>query len=333
MKLPRTLLAVTFLTGLLSLGPLVGALVPAAQASELSDQRVQVREIAAQVAALDLQLEASVARYAEAAQDLDYLQRQIGDNQKELDFARVQLRLAGQDLDQRAEALYKQGSASFLDVVLGSSSFDELLVEVDYFRRVGRRDADIVAAVERHGKRVAAQREQLEADLAKAKSLTDQRARERAAVEAALGDREALLKGVRAKVLRLQDALRQRADEAAAGQDAASSGGGTATPGGLLGEGVWWPLIQEVAKDNGVSADGLYRLMMAESGGVANASNGVNKGLFQYADGTWMGSWNPWRASSIFDGAAQIRATGLAIKLGYGPGWWSSTYSWAFSGN
>ena len=327
------LLAVTFLTGLFSLGPLLAALVPTAQASELSDQRAHVREVAAQVAALDLRLEASVARYAEAAQDLDYLQRQIGDNQEELDLARVQLRLAGQDLDQRAEALYKQGTASFLDVVLDSRSFDELLVEVDYFRRVGRRDADIVAAVEHHGERVAAQRLQLEADLDKAKSLADKRARERAAIEAALGEREALLTGIRAQVSRLQDATRQRADDATASQDTASAGSGAAAPGGLSGEGAWWPLIQEVSSTNGISADGLYRLMMAESGGVAGASNGVNKGLFQYADGTWRGSWNPWRASSIFDGAAQIRATGLAIKLGYGPGWWASTYGWAFSGS
>jgi hypothetical protein len=271
-----------------------------------------------------------VSRYAEAAQDLDYLRHQIDGNQRALDLARAQLFLAQQDLGQRAEALYKQGSASFLDVALDSRSFEELLTEVDYFRRVGRRDADIVDSVDRYGARVAAQGEQLKADLAEAKSLADKRARERAAIQAALGDREALLKGVRAEVARLQDAMEQRADKAAARQDATAESG-TAAPNDLSGEGVWWPLIQKTAAGNGISADGLYRLMMAESGGVASASNGVNHGLFQYSSGTWKGSWNPWRASSIFDGAAQIKATGLAIKLGNGPGWWASTYGWAFA--
>lgn len=325
------LLAVAFLTGLFSLGPLVAALVPVAQASQLSDKQLRARQVAAEVAALDVRLEASVARYAQAAQDLDYLQHQIGDNQQELELARAQLQLAEQVLGQRAEALYKQGSSSFLDVVLDSSSFDELLTEVDYYRHVGRRDADIVAAVDSHGKHVAAESEQLKADLAKAKSLTDTRARERAAIEVALGDREALLKGVRAQVTRLQHAQQQRADAAAARQNTASSGGGTSTSGDPSGGDAWRPLIDEVAAGNGISADGLYRLMLAESGGVASITNGAYKGLFQYADGTWKGSWNPWRASSIFDGAAQIRATGLAIKLGYGPSWWSSTYGWAFS--
>jgi hypothetical protein len=71
--------------------------------------------------------------------------------------------------------------------------------------------------------------------------------------------------------------------------------------------------------------------MEVESGGSATASNGVDYGLFQYSSGTWKGSWNPWHSASIVDGGAQIKATALAIHLGYGPAWWPSTYPWAFS--
>ena len=85
------------------------------------------------------------------------------------------------------------------------------------------------------------------------------------------------------------------------------------------------------AAANGIWAEGLYRLMLAESGGSATASNGVDEGLFQYARGTWKGSWNPWRAASILDGAAQIKATALAVRLGYGPTWWPATFPLAFS--
>jgi hypothetical protein len=71
--------------------------------------------------------------------------------------------------------------------------------------------------------------------------------------------------------------------------------------------------------------------MEAESGGSATVSNGTDYGLFQYSPGTWKGSWNPWHAASIVDGSAQIKATALAIHLGYGPAWWPTTYSYAFS--
>ena len=67
---------------------------------------------------------------------------------------------------------------------------------------------------------------------------------------------------------------------------------------------------------NGIAARGLYRLMLVESGGVATVRNGSYCGLFQYSSATWRGSWNPWRGASIFDGAAQIKASARAIKLG-----------------
>ena len=59
--------------------------------------------------------------------------------------------------------------------------------------------------------------------------------------------------------------------------------------------------------------------MMIESGGSATVVGpGGYYGLFQYAPSTWKGSWNPWRSSSIADGAAQIKATALALRQGYG---------------
>ena len=74
--------------------------------------------------------------------------------------------------------------------------------------------------------------------------------------------------------------------------------------------------------------------MMIESGGSATVIGaGGYYGLFQYAPSTWKGSWNPWRSSSITDGAAQIKATALALSQGYGHAWWDPSYTWAFQGD
>lgn len=94
-------------------------------------------------------------------------------------------------------------------------------------------------------------------------------------------------------------------------------------------DGVWRPLIEIAAKRRGISADGLYRLMMAESGGRRFAGS-TYKGLFQYYPGTWRASWNPWRTQSIYNGWAQIQATAYAIDRGMGPSSWPSTYWAAF---
>lgn len=94
-------------------------------------------------------------------------------------------------------------------------------------------------------------------------------------------------------------------------------------------DGRWRPLIAVAAARYHVSADGLYRMMMLESGGRRTVG-ATYKGLFQYYTSTWSGTWNPWRHESIYNGWAQIRATAYAIGRGMGPSQWPNTYPMAF---
>jgi hypothetical protein len=90
----------------------------------------------------------------------------------------------------------------------------------------------------------------------------------------------------------------------------------------------WMPIIEIAARKYHVKADGMYRIMMRESGGqrFAGASSAF-KGLFQYWTGTWAASWNPWRHDNIYDGSSQILATAYAIHKGMGPQMWTTTFA------
>ena len=93
----------------------------------------------------------------------------------------------------------------------------------------------------------------------------------------------------------------------------------------------WKPLVSTLAQRWHVNPRSLLRMMNYESGGRPRAvSGGTFFGLFQYCPSTWHSSWNPWRNHSIFDARAQICATALAIKRGYGPKMWPNTYPLAF---
>ena len=163
-----------------------------------------------------------------------------------------------------------------------------------------------------------------------ARSLQPGRDRELAAIKARLGERQALLDSTRADIRHLVSLQTPAAPapEPSATSSAPSGGGSS---GG--GSGPWWSLIEQAAAVNGVSARGMYKLMMIESGGDASVVGpGGYYGLFQYHPATWKGSWNPYRGRSIIDGAAQIKATALALRLGYGHAWWDPSYSYAFGG-
>ena len=92
--------------------------------------------------------------------------------------------------------------------------------------------------------------------------------------------------------------------------------------------GEWMPIIRVAAARYHVSAAGMYRMMMRESGGRRYAGSGsAFKGLFQYCTGTWAASWNPYRHDSIYDGSSQIFATAYAISRGMGRQMWTTTFA------
>jgi hypothetical protein len=90
----------------------------------------------------------------------------------------------------------------------------------------------------------------------------------------------------------------------------------------------WRKIIEVAAARYHVRADGMYRMMMRESGGRQYAGSSTPfKGLFQYWTGTWAASWNPWRRDNIYDGSSQIFATAYAIHKGMGPQMWTTTFA------
>ena len=296
-----------------------------ASASTLAGKKAEARAAAAQVAALDRRLDSTVALCVDAAQRLETAQARVTSNRAALKLARYQLVLARQELADHLVLAYKSGNADALNAVFQAGSFSDLLTRLDYVQHVTGSDAGLVQSVERRQREAAAVQVALQADLGRAQQTTADLAARRSTLTAELSTRRAVLHGLNVTVARLLAQTRAVTPVAAV----ASSLTPPSTAGD--GSGPWWPEIRAAAAANGVWAEGLYRLMNAESQGVATASNGVDFGLFQYAAGTWKGAWNPWRSANIFDGGAQIKATALAVREGHGAAWWPTTYAWAFS--
>ena len=308
-----------------------------ASASPLTQQKARAAAIAGQIGALDGRLASAVDRFAQAAQRLEQVEAQIKASEGSLRVAEWQVGVAQHVLSERAIAMYKEADVNLVGVFLGSRSFNELLDKIALFEKLGQYDDEVLAKVEETREEVVARRAELVSDRAEARRLLAQRAAEKERIEAGLRERKATLARLRGEISKLETALHRKviqplsATPPVARPAAGSAGGGThsapATPN------RWWPLIKQAAAANGISAVGLCRLMMIESAGIASIVGGAGDkfcGLFQYWPPLWKASWNPWRGQSIFNGAAQIKATALAIRQGHGPTWWSPSYQWAF---
>ena len=316
---------------LLAVLALAAVAVPAsARSGELQSVRAKAKALATDVAALDAQIDAAVLRSTRATDSLFAVRAQMSDNKRLQSLAVNNLDMARATLAVRAVALYKHDDVTALDAILSADDFSELVGQLTMVQSIARGDRDVVHTVERTKRELTDRAMSLVADERTAKKLVAQRDAELKSIKGQLGERQALLAGVRQEIRDL--AAKQSPPTPTPDQTVKPpSGGAGGEPGG--GQGQWWALIQQAAAANGVSARGMYRLMTIESGGYASiVGPGGFYGLFQYSPATWKGSWNPYRAAGITDGAAQIRATALALKMGYGHAWWDPSYSWAFSG-
>ena len=299
-----------------------------ARAGGLQENRAKARELATEISSLDARIGSAVTRYSRATRALEAVRKQIKDNRRLQRRAYKELGLARAALAARAVALYKHEDASPMDVVFSAADLGDLVTQLTMVRTIARCDRDVVRTIETTKRELSDRAKSLASDEHTAEKLVGTCKSELGTIRARLNERRAALAGVRSDIRRLATAAVQASPKPTAAVEPPQPGGG-----GYAGSGPWWPLIQNAAASNGVSARGMYRLMMIESGGSASVVGpGGYYGLFQYAPTTWKGSWNPWRSSSISDGAAQIKATALALRQGYGHSWWDPSYTWAFRG-
>jgi hypothetical protein len=302
-----------------------------APAATLQSSRDKAQQLAADVGQLDARIGGAVQQYARATAAVQAVQAQIRGNTKLQALARSELALARATLAARAVALYKHADVTPLDAIFTASDFGDLVTGLNMVRSITRSDHDVLHTVVQTSRQLSVRAESLAADKLTAQRLVTQRKAEVAQIRARLSERRALLSGVRGQIRALaakQEAAPQSPTQAVTPPSGSGGGGGSTN-----GQGQWWSLIQTAAGASGVSARGMYRLMMIESGGSASVVGpGGYYGLFQYAPATWNGSWNPYRSVGISDGAVQIKATAVALRLGYGHAWWDPSYSWAFQG-
>ncbi len=330
---------------LLALSVLVG-LPSSAGAASLKAEREKARRLAAEVVRLDERIDAGVIAFSRATVALDAVQTQISRNDRLRARVLLRLKKARSILAACAADLYKREDVTGLDVLFSAADFRDVVDQLALQRCVVRTRSDAIDTIGKMQRQLTVREVSLRSDRRALERLVKERSQQLAAIRSRLGERRALLKGQRSRIRKLvAERVKSRKVTPGTAVEPQPSSTVEPQPGSTVepqsdpdddsgaGQGQWWPLIRSTAASRGVDAGGMYRLMMIESGGSATACGpGGYVGLYQYHPSTWKGSWNPYRGSPITDGAAQIKATALALQLGYGPRWWPSSYPWAFGG-
>jgi murein DD-endopeptidase MepM/ murein hydrolase activator NlpD len=163
---------------------------------ELSAVAGRVRELQAGVDAQQARLFVLEGRLSAARTRLDGLDRTIAAQTKRLDRLRREYRVALARLEQRVRSLYMTDGPDLLSFVVGTSSFTDILDNLELLGRIGRQD-------ERIASRVKTARD----GVADARRRTRAAREEQARVEAAVASATSEQRGVVTRLLASRDAL------------------------------------------------------------------------------------------------------------------------------
>jgi cell wall-associated NlpC family hydrolase len=202
-------------------------LVPAtpAFATPAADKRAEAVRVKKQLDALDSKMEIAVEDYDEAR--VRYLEatRKVADNQAALRRLSQRIGVLQSSLDTRAESMYRNGPLGTVDVLFGSTTFEDFTQTWDLMSRWNEEESAALAELRssrQEALRVETELEDSQSDArGQLKVVTDRKR----SITADLAKRATMLAGIESEIAALRAKERARALAAARRSRPSSSGG------------------------------------------------------------------------------------------------------------
>jgi murein DD-endopeptidase MepM/ murein hydrolase activator NlpD len=131
---------------------------------------------------------------------LDEVEAKVESTDKEIVKTKAELAAARALLGSHAAAIYRRNQISPIEVLVGASSFEDLVTRVDLMRRIGKSDADAVAQVKRIRDKLNKQRSRLVAEKRDATKAVTSLKVERDRLQAKLKSKQAEFAKVKAEL-------------------------------------------------------------------------------------------------------------------------------------
>lgn len=214
-----------------------------------AEKQAEADAVRIQVTEMQNNLNQASEDYFLALHEHDLAIAAVDEAQVRIDETNAQISELQTKLGTRARSMYRSGNTSFIDMLLGASSFEEFATSWDILNQLNQNDADMVEQSKNLRTEVEAQKVELtrQEDIAEKKAAEAKTIKEQA--EATVAELQALLDSLDAEARALleaeQEAARQAeiraAEEAVAAEAAKNIGSGGGSGGGGGGGGSYTP--------------------------------------------------------------------------------------------
>ena len=205
----------------------VGIMMPVATPTEAhaeptaAEKQAEAQSVLASLNAMQEELDQASNNYYAALEEQEQAQQNMEDAQQRIDEATDEITDLQDRLGDRARSMYRGGSATIIDVLLGSATFSEFVTNWDMLDKMNQNDTDLVNQTKdlrqeiEDEKAVYAEQEQVAAEKAEeAKQIKDE-------AEATVAEMQTTydnLSAEAAELLEQERAAQQAAEQAAAQQ-------------------------------------------------------------------------------------------------------------------
>jgi cell wall-associated NlpC family hydrolase len=209
----------------------IAALCAAASASatpgSVAAKQAQAQQVLAQIQQIDNSMGAAVEQYNLANVRLQKIETDQRENRKQLKVTQANLKIAQASLSARLVTAYTTSQDNTtLSLLLGSTSFEDLLNRLEAVNSTSQQDASIVQQVTSFKAAVQQHRAELLKAHTEQQTVVAQKAAQKRRIESQLASRRQLLSSIKGQIQRIKAAeAAQQRQLAAAAQSRISSGG------------------------------------------------------------------------------------------------------------
>jgi peptidoglycan hydrolase CwlO-like protein len=185
-----------------------------AEPGPVASKQAEAQSIISQINSIEVELSSAVERWNLANVKLANIGHDLSRSRWELGVARVNLKHAQTALARQALSVYTSSDSNgTIEVLLGSSSLDDLLNRIDTVNRVSDQSSSVVGDVTTFRTNVARETARLHRAQSEQKRIVAERVAEKQSIQSKLAERNRLLQSVRAEIehLRVVEAARQAA--------------------------------------------------------------------------------------------------------------------------
>jgi peptidoglycan DL-endopeptidase CwlO len=196
------------------------AAVPATADPSVSAKRAEAQQVLGQLQQLSDSLERARSQYDAASAKLAKTQSNLRENRFELRVAKRNLKVSEHVIAKRLVSLYTSEQTSTLEVILGARSLDDMITRMDSAKSVTSLDANVLGQV-KHFRRVVKRNGQLLAqERASEQRLVAQRAAAKQSIESKISQSQRLLSSIKGQIAQIEAAQAARQLQMAAAAQA-----------------------------------------------------------------------------------------------------------------